>query len=62
MLYTGGTTGMPKGVMYEIGGLTAGQAGAAFTVLGLPIPSSATEIVEGTIGTEGPLVSLPCAP
>ena len=24
MLYTGGTTGMPKGVMYAIGGITAG--------------------------------------
>ena len=62
MLYTGGTTGMPKGVMYAIGGLTAGLGSAAFPVLGLPAPSSAEEIVDAAAGTDGSFVSLPCAP
>ncbi len=30
MLYTGGTTGMPKGVMYDIGGMLQGFIGYAF--------------------------------
>ena len=30
MLYTGGTTGMPKGVMYAMGGLTASFVEAGF--------------------------------
>ena len=62
MLYTGGTTGMPKGVMYAIGGLTAGLGAAAFPVLGLPAPTDARDIVEAAAGTDGSLVSLPCAP
>ena len=33
MLYTGGTTGMPKGVMYAMGGATNGFAPAAASPL-----------------------------
>jgi fatty-acyl-CoA synthase len=62
MLYTGGTTGMPKGVMYAIGGLTAGLGSAAFPVLGLAPPTSAAEIVDAASGTDGSMISLPCAP
>jgi len=62
MLYTGGTTGMPKGVMYAIGGLTAGLGSAAFPVLGLPAPANAAEIVDAATGTDGSMISLPCAP
>jgi len=62
MLYTGGTTGMPKGVMYAIGGLTAGLGGSAFPVLGLPAPANAAEIVDVAAGTDGSMISLPCAP
>lgn len=62
MLYTGGTTGMPKGVMYTMGGMTAGLGSAAFPVLGLPAPTTALDIVEAAAGTDGSLVSLPCAP
>ncbi len=62
MLYTGGTTGMPKGVMYAIGGLTAGLGAAAFPILGLAAPTGADDIVEAAAGTDGSLVSLPCAP
>ena len=38
MLYTGGTTGMPKGVMYDIGGLLQGFIQMAFPLTGLGIP------------------------
>ena len=38
MLYTGGTTGMPKGVMYDIGGMLQGLLTAAFPPMGLAIP------------------------
>jgi len=62
MLYTGGTTGMPKGVMYAIGGLTAGLGASAFPILGLAAPTDAHDIVEAAAGTDGSLVSLPCAP
>ncbi|NNE11747.1 MAG: AMP-binding protein, partial [Ilumatobacter sp.] len=44
MLYTGGTTGMPKGVMYRIGDMTGGLAVLGFNGLGLPAPESADEI------------------
>ena len=46
MLYTGGTTGMPKGVMYAMGGLTNGFVEAAFPMLGMAPPSDAAEIAE----------------
>jgi len=39
MLYTGGTTGMPKGVMYETGGMLQAFIGLIYPLLGLPIPS-----------------------
>lgn len=39
MLYTGGTTGMPKGVMYDIGGLLQGFIEMAFPITGLGIPA-----------------------
>jgi len=39
MLYTGGTTGMPKGVMYEIGGMMQGLMNVAFPLVGLEMPS-----------------------
>jgi acyl-CoA synthetase (AMP-forming)/AMP-acid ligase II len=38
MLYTGGTTGMPKGVMYETGGMVQGFIGLLYPLLGMPIP------------------------
>ena len=49
MLYTGGTTGMPKGVMYAMGGMTAGLAGSAFPVLGLPVPESPEALVDAAV-------------
>jgi fatty-acyl-CoA synthase len=44
MLYTGGTTGMPKGVMYDMGGLTQAFIASSFPVLGLGIPSDPKDV------------------
>ena len=38
MLYTGGTTGMPKGVMYDIGGMCQLFLGMSYATYGLAIP------------------------
>jgi fatty-acyl-CoA synthase len=43
MLYTGGTTGMPKGVMYEHGGFVQGLL-LGFDVRGIPRPTNAGEL------------------
>ena len=50
MLYTGGTTGMPKGVMYEIGAITGFFCQLAFGSIGLPIPESADELAPIAVG------------
>ena len=65
MLYTGGTTGMPKGVMYAMGGLTSGFVEAAFPMLGLPPPSDPAEIagIVKEAGDKGDrLISIPACP
>ncbi len=65
MLYTGGTTGMPKGVMYAMGGLTGGFVEAAFPMLGLPFPSDPSEIagIVKEAGDKGDrLISVPACP
>jgi acyl-CoA synthetase (AMP-forming)/AMP-acid ligase II len=65
MLYTGGTTGMPKGVMYAMGGVTAGFVDASFPVFGLVTTGDASAIapqVAGLIAAGNRLVSIPCAP
>ena len=61
MLYTGGTTGMPKGVMYAMGGLTNGFVEAAFPMLGMAPPSDAAEIAE-LVKTADQLISIPACP
>jgi 3-oxocholest-4-en-26-oate---CoA ligase len=65
MLYTGGTTGMPKGVMYAVGGMTAGYLTSGFPLLGLPVPGSPGEVaslVKGATDAGNRLISIPCAP
>jgi fatty-acyl-CoA synthase len=65
MLYTGGTTGMPKGVMYDIGGLTGGFAAGGFPLLGLAPPSDASQIagmVRSALEGGASLVSVPGCP
>ncbi len=44
MLYTGGTTGMPKGVMYSLGSLTESFIRSGYPLAGLSIPTSARDI------------------
>jgi acyl-CoA synthetase (AMP-forming)/AMP-acid ligase II len=65
MLYTGGTTGMPKGVMYNTGGMVQGFIGSAFPLLGLGLPTEATEVaplVAKAWEEGGGVVSIPGCP
>jgi len=65
MLYTGGTTGMPKGVMYDMGGMTRGFVMLGLPMLGLAAPSDASEIgamIAGASESGSTLVSIPAAP
>jgi fatty-acyl-CoA synthase len=65
MLYTGGTTGMPKGVMYDMGGLTGAFATMGFPLIGLTPPTSADDIAPGVqqvVASGAGLISMPCAP
>jgi 3-oxocholest-4-en-26-oate---CoA ligase len=65
MLYTGGTTGMPKGVMYAMGGLTAGFINTGFGLIGAA-PTTDAALVAPTVAeitdAGARVVSLPCAP
>jgi acyl-CoA synthetase (AMP-forming)/AMP-acid ligase II len=64
MLYTGGTTGMPKGVMYETGGMLQSFVGLIFPLLGMAVPAihDIPKLVE-TITKEGQgVVSIPTCP
>ncbi len=65
MLYTGGTTGMPKGVMYTIGGLTKFFLADGFPILGLEPPDDAATVAKTIVtaaATSTLMVSIPCAP
>jgi len=64
MLYTGGTTGMPKGVIYETGGMLQGFLGLVFPLLGLPIPPIADvpRTVAGLIREGQGIRSIPTCP
>jgi acyl-CoA synthetase (AMP-forming)/AMP-acid ligase II len=65
MLYTGGTTGMPKGVMYSMGGLTAGFLQGGGPLVGVEPPSDASEVgpmVATLVEAGKQIVSIPCAP
>ncbi|HET9690137.1 MAG TPA: AMP-binding protein, partial [Acidimicrobiales bacterium] len=65
MLYTGGTTGMPKGVMYHQHDFVRGMY-QNFALLGLPVPppASVEEIPAflDVMGGANRLVSVPCPP
>jgi fatty-acyl-CoA synthase len=64
MLYTGGTTGMPKGVMYETGGMLRGFMGSIFPLVGLEIPliDDVPKAVAGLIREGRGVVSIPTCP
>ncbi|MFM2079297.1 MAG: hypothetical protein RJA49_3187, partial [Actinomycetota bacterium] len=52
MLYTGGTTGMPKGVMYDMGGMSRAFVTMGFPLIGLAAPTDAAGVapmVKGVI-------------
>lgn len=53
MLYTGGTTGMPKGVMYEIGQHTRFFANLGFPAVGLLPPAEADDIAPAVAEAAG---------
>ncbi|MEM9514144.1 MAG: acyl-CoA synthetase [Actinomycetota bacterium] len=65
MLYTGGTTGMPKGVMYDMGGMTGALAIGGYPILGLEPPQTADDIAPAVAGLNAQgqrRVTIPCAP
>ncbi|NBU37692.1 MAG: acyl-CoA synthetase, partial [Actinobacteria bacterium] len=65
MLYTGGTTGMPKGVMYRLGEMTASFVGNGLNAQKLPITTELDEAVASIVElrrTSGTYVAAPCCP
>ncbi len=64
MLFTGGTTGLPKGVMYRQRDFVGGNIYAQFVAMGLAPPATIEDIAPmlGQISSFGPIVSVPCCP
>jgi acyl-CoA synthetase (AMP-forming)/AMP-acid ligase II len=65
MLYTGGTTGMPKGVVYEIGTMTAGLGNLIARYFGIEIAPTAEQMVERAVELHRSgrcFVSMPASP
>jgi acyl-CoA synthetase (AMP-forming)/AMP-acid ligase II len=65
MLYTGGTTGMPKGVMYTVGGITQGFITLGYPLLVLEPPTEVAAIgalVKAAHEAGNTLVSIPGCP
>ena len=59
MLYTGGTTGMPKGVMYQMGGFCGGLLLGYPILAQVPPPSDAASIAPFVSGFRDKVGSLP---
>jgi 3-oxocholest-4-en-26-oate---CoA ligase len=49
MLYTGGTTGMPKGVMYPMGEITSFFSRLGYTAAGLPVPERSNDLADAVL-------------
>lgn len=62
MIYTGGTTGMPKGVMYRHGDLTQGVAAYRLPPEMPLVPESLIMMVKGVQATGAPPAVLPACP
>ena len=65
MLYTGGTTGMPKGVMYAMGGMTGGFITSGFPLVGAaPITEAAlvASAVTDIVSAGNQIISIPSCP
>ncbi len=64
MLYTGGTTGMPKGAMYRVGSFAAGMT-SAFALRGVAAPTTMAELIPAihNLNASGDSPrSVPCCP
>jgi fatty-acyl-CoA synthase len=64
MLYTGGTTGMPKGVMYDMGGILQAFIAIGFPIVGLGLPEvDAIPALTAGLWDEGRnITSIPACP
>ncbi len=65
MLYTGGTTGMPKGVMYDMASHVGLFLRSGFPFLGQRVPRSADEVaplVQEITEAGNRMIAIPCAP
>jgi 3-oxocholest-4-en-26-oate---CoA ligase len=65
MMYTGGTTGMPKGVMYAMGGLTSSFITGFYPLVGLAAPANTDDIpnIVKSVAEQGASpVSIPTCP
>ena len=62
MLYTGGTTGMPKGVMYQVGDFCGAFIGMGAQANEQPVPTSLAEFADNVRNLPAPPVSLPACP
>ena len=65
MLYTGGTTGMPKGVMYDMASHVSLFLRSGFPFLGQRVPRSGEEVaplVQAITESGNRMVAIPCAP
>ena len=65
MLYTGGTTGMPKGVMYDMASHVGLFLRSGFPFLGQRVPRTADEVaplVQAITEAGNRMVAIPCAP
>jgi 3-oxocholest-4-en-26-oate---CoA ligase len=65
MLYTGGTTGMPKGVMYDMASHVGLFLRSGFPFLGQPVPRTGEEVaplVAAITEAGNRMIAIPCAP
>lgn len=62
MLYTGGTTGLPKGVMYPVGGFTEFFVSMGAAARELDAPTTMSQYAEFLSQIDSPPVSLPGCP
>jgi fatty-acyl-CoA synthase len=65
MLYTGGTTGMPKGVMYDMASHVGLFLRSGFPFLGQRVPRTAAEVaplVRSITEAGNRMIAIPCAP
>ena len=65
LLYTGGTTGMPKGVMTKVGTAVDGAIGTIASVTGLPPAADVAEVpelVRTFVADNGQFVTMPACP